>query len=78
MRRERALKIVLLLVGLLFTAMIYPLVLFPNDLSLGVVPFVRATNPVLGQPDANARHFNRGLKNISSLERFKYSFIEMS
>jgi len=28
MRRERALKIVLMLVGLLFTAMIYPLVLF--------------------------------------------------
>jgi Family of unknown function (DUF6632) len=28
MRRERALKIVLVLVGLLFTAMIYPLVLF--------------------------------------------------
>ena len=28
MRRERGLKIVLLLVGLLFTAMVYPLVLF--------------------------------------------------
>jgi len=28
MKRERALKIVLMLVGLLFTAMIYPLVLF--------------------------------------------------
>jgi hypothetical protein len=28
MRRERALKIVLVLVGLLFTAMVYPLVLF--------------------------------------------------
>ena len=28
MRRERALKIVLAVVGLLFTAMIYPLVLF--------------------------------------------------
>jgi hypothetical protein len=28
MRRERALKIVLMLVGLLFTAMVYPLVLF--------------------------------------------------
>jgi hypothetical protein len=28
MRRERALKIVLVLVGLLFTALVYPLVLF--------------------------------------------------
>ena len=28
MRRERALKVVLVLVGLLFTAMIYPLVVF--------------------------------------------------
>jgi hypothetical protein len=28
MRRERALKVVLVLVGLLFTAMVYPLVLF--------------------------------------------------
>ena len=31
MRRERALKIVLMLVGLLFTAMIYPLVLFVKE-----------------------------------------------
>jgi len=28
MRRERALKVVLVLVGLVFTAMVYPLVLF--------------------------------------------------
>jgi tryptophan-rich sensory protein len=31
MRRERALKFVLVLVGLLFTAMIYPLVLFAKQ-----------------------------------------------
>ena len=31
MRRERILKVVLMLVGLLFTAMIYPLVLFVKE-----------------------------------------------
>ena len=56
MRRERALKIVLMLVGLLFTAMIYPLVLFVKEepalammmslyVTLGIFLIVAARNP---------------------------------
>jgi len=56
MRRERALKIVLVVVGLLFTAMIYPLVLFVKEepalammmslyVTLGIFLIVAARNP---------------------------------
>ena len=56
MRRERALKIVLMLVGLLFTAMIYPLVLFVKEepalammmslyVTLGIFLIMAARNP---------------------------------
>jgi len=56
MRRERALKIVLMLVGLLFTAMIYPLVLFVKQepalammmslyTTLGIFLLLAARNP---------------------------------
>jgi hypothetical protein len=56
MRRERALKIVLVLVGLLFTAMIYPLVLFVKQepalammlslyVTLGIFLLLAARNP---------------------------------
>jgi hypothetical protein len=56
MWRERALKIVLMLVGLLFTAMIYPLVLFVKQepalammmslyVTLGVFLIMAARNP---------------------------------
>jgi hypothetical protein len=37
MRRERALKVVLVLVGLLFTGMIYPLVLFVKEPALAMM-----------------------------------------
>jgi hypothetical protein len=56
MRRERVLKIVLMLVGLLFTAMIYPLVLFVKQepslammmslyVTLGIFLIMAARNP---------------------------------
>ena len=56
MRRERAFKIVLVLVGLLFTAMIYPLVLFVKQepalammlslyVTLGIFLLLAARNP---------------------------------
>lgn len=56
MRRERALKVVLVLVGLLFTAMVYPLVLFVKQepalamqmslyVTLGVFLLLAARNP---------------------------------
>ena len=56
MRRERALKIVLVLVGLLFTAIIYPLVLFVKQepalammtslyVTLGIFLLLAARNP---------------------------------
>ena len=56
MRRERALKIVLMLVGSLFTAMIYPLVLFVKQqpalammmslyVTLGIFLMMAARNP---------------------------------
>jgi hypothetical protein len=56
MHRERALKIVLMLVGLLFTAMIYPLVLFVKQepalammmslyVTLGIFLILAARNP---------------------------------
>jgi hypothetical protein len=56
MKRERALKIVLMLVGLLFTTMIYPLVLFVKQepalammmslyVTLGVFLIMAARNP---------------------------------
>ena len=56
MRRERWLKIVLMLVGLLFTAMIYPLVLFVKQepalammmnlyVTLGIFLIMAARNP---------------------------------
>ena len=48
MRRERALKIVLMLVGLLFTAMIYPLVLFvKQDPALAMMMSLYATLGIL-------------------------------
>ena len=44
MRRERALKVVLVLVGLLFTAMVYPLVLFVRqDPALAMMMSLYAT-----------------------------------
>jgi len=56
MRRERALKVVLVLVGLLFTAMVYPLVLFVKQeaalammmslhVTLGIFLITAARNP---------------------------------
>jgi hypothetical protein len=56
MRRERALKVVLVLVGLLFTAMVYPLVLFVKQepalammmslyVTLGIFLLVSVRNP---------------------------------
>ena len=56
MRRERALKVVLVLVGLLFTAMVYPLVLFVKQepalammmslyVTLGIFVIMAARNP---------------------------------
>jgi hypothetical protein len=56
MRRERALKVVLILVGLLFTAMIYPLVLFVKQepalammlslyVTLGIFLLLASRNP---------------------------------
>jgi hypothetical protein len=56
MRRERALKVVLVLVGLLFTAMVYPLVLFVKQdpalammmslyVTLGLFLLLAARNP---------------------------------
>lgn len=56
MRRERALKVVLVLVGLLFTAMVYPLVLFVKQepalammmslyVTLGIFLIMAARNP---------------------------------
>ncbi len=56
MRRERTLKIVLVLVGLLFTAMVYPLVLFVKQepalammmslyVTLGIFLLLAARNP---------------------------------
>src|ERR1017187_4968211 len=56
MRRERALKIVLVLVGLLFTALVYPLVLFVKQepalammlslyVTLGIFLLLASSNP---------------------------------
>lgn len=56
MRPERALKVVLVLVGLLFTAMVYPLVLFVKQepalammmslyVTLGIFLIMAARNP---------------------------------
>ena len=56
MRRERALKIVLLLVGLLFSALIYPMIIFAAQepalsmmlsvyLTLGILLLLAARNP---------------------------------
>ncbi len=56
MRRERALKVVLVFVGLLFTAMVYPLVLFVKQepaltmmmslyVTLGIFLIIAARNP---------------------------------
>ena len=56
MRQERALKLVLVLVGLLFTAMVYPLVLFVKQepalammlslyVTLGIFLLLAARNP---------------------------------
>jgi hypothetical protein len=56
MRRERALKVVLILVGLLFTALVYPLVLFVKQepalammlslyVTLGIFLLLAARNP---------------------------------
>jgi hypothetical protein len=56
MRRERALKVVLVLVGLLFTAMVYPLMLFVKQepalamqmslyVTLGILLLLAARNP---------------------------------
>jgi tryptophan-rich sensory protein len=56
MRRERAVKVVLVLVGLLFTAMVYPLVLFVKQepalammmslyVTLGIFLIMAARNP---------------------------------
>jgi hypothetical protein len=56
MRRERALKVALVLVGLLFTAMVYPLVLFVKQepalamqmslyVTLGIFLLLAARNP---------------------------------
>jgi hypothetical protein len=56
MNRERALKVVLVLVGLLFTAMVYPLVLFVKQepalammmslyVTLGIFLLLAARNP---------------------------------
>jgi hypothetical protein len=56
MKRDRALKIVLVLIGLLFTAMVYPLVLFVKQepalammmslyVTLGLFLMVAARNP---------------------------------
>jgi hypothetical protein len=56
MRRERALKVVLVLVGLLFTALVYPLVLFVKQepalamilslyVTLGIFLIMAARNP---------------------------------
>jgi hypothetical protein len=56
MRRQRALKVVLVLVGLLFTAMVYPLVLFVKQepalammmslyVTLGIFLLVSVRNP---------------------------------
>ena len=56
MRRERALKVVLVLVGLLFTALVYPLVLFVKQepalammlslyVTLGIFLLLAARNP---------------------------------
>jgi tryptophan-rich sensory protein len=56
MKRERTLKIVLMLVGLLFTAMVYPLVLFVKQepalammmslyVTLGIFLMMAARNP---------------------------------
>jgi hypothetical protein len=57
MKRDRGLKIVLVLVGLLFTAMVYPLVLFVKQepalammmslyVTLGIFLLLAARNPV--------------------------------
>ena len=64
--RERALKIVLVLVGLLFTAMIYPLVLFVKEepalammmslyVTLGIFLIVAARNPSANRRTRAAR-----------------------
>jgi len=56
MRRERALKVVLVLVGLLFTALVYPMVLFVKQepalammmslyVTLGIFLILAARNP---------------------------------
>ena len=56
MRRERALKVVLVMVGLLFTAMVYPLVLFVKQepalamqislyVTLGIFLLLASRNP---------------------------------
>ena len=76
MKREQALKVVLVLVGLLFTAMVYPLVLFVKQepalamqmslyVTLGIFLLLAARNPSA----------NRSLIAFTAWSSFAHAFL---
>jgi hypothetical protein len=73
MRRERALKVVLVLVGLLFTAMVYPLVLFVRQepalaMQFSVYVTLVDLSPILRQPVKTQNTANGGFESWECLE----------
>src|SRR5580692_5413316 len=76
MRRERALKVVLVLVGLLFTAMVYPLVLFvKQDPALAMMMSLYVTLGIFLIIAARIPSANRSLIAFTAWSSFAHAVL---
>jgi tryptophan-rich sensory protein len=76
MRRERALKVVLVLVGLLFTAMVYPLVLFvKQEPALAMMMSLYVTLGIFLIMAARSPSENRSLIAFSAWSSFAHAAV---
>ena len=76
MRRERALKIVLMLVGLLFTAMVYPLVLFvKQEPALAMMMSLYVTLGIFLIMAARNQSANRSLIAFTAWSSFAHAVV---
>jgi len=76
MRRERALKFVLMLVGLLFTAMVYPLVLFvKQEPALAMMMSLYVTLGIFLIMAARNQSANRSLIAFTAWSSFAHAVV---
>jgi hypothetical protein len=76
MRRERALKVVLVLVGLLFTAMVYPLVLFVRqERALAMMMSLYVTLGIFLMMAAQDQSANRSLIAFTAWSSFAHAAV---